>query len=131
MRSRVQFALEAYFYLFRHHLAMSENLKDQSCVPCRGGVPPFSKEQAQALLKEVPEWRLEEDGGKIVREFKFKDFKGAMVFVNQVAEVAEKEGHHPDISIHWNRVRLELYTHKIGGLHENDFVMAAKIDALL
>ncbi len=103
-------------------------LKDQSCVPCRGGVPPLSESQARALLKEVPDWTLQEN--KIVREFQFKDFRHAMAFVNAVADLAEQEGHHPDFEIRWNNVRLTLYTHAIGGLHENDFVLAAKIDAL-
>lgn len=104
-------------------------LKDQSCVPCRGGVPPLPKEKADQYLCETPDWRV--DGSKIVREFTFKNFKDAMAFVNDVADIAEEQGHHPDIFIHWNKVRLELYTHKIGGLHENDFILAAKIDALM
>ncbi|MBI4360629.1 4a-hydroxytetrahydrobiopterin dehydratase [Candidatus Micrarchaeota archaeon] len=104
-------------------------LKDQFCVPCRGGIPPLPKEKAEFYLREVPNWKLE--GNRIARTIKFKNFKDAMAFVNAVADIAEQQGHHPDIEIHWNEVRLELYTHKIGGLHENDFILAAKIDALM
>lgn len=79
----------------------------------------------------VPEWRLEENGTRLARRFELEDFRKAVEFVNRVAEIAEEEGHHPDIAIHWNRVDLTLWTHKIGGLHENDFILAAKVDRLL
>jgi len=77
----------------------------------------------------VPGWMLDEKGQKISKEFKFKDFIGAINFVNYIAEIAESEGHHPDIKINYNKVLLELWTHAIGGLSENDFIVAAKIDA--
>ena len=83
------------------------------------------------MLGDAPDWRLEEKGTRLVRRFEFQDFKKAIEFVNRVAEIAEEEGHHPDIAIHWNKVDLVLWTHKIGGLHENDFILAAKIDRLL
>jgi 4a-hydroxytetrahydrobiopterin dehydratase len=108
-----------------------EGLSSKSCVPCRGGVPPLSPNDAARYLAETPAWRLEENGTRLGRRFEFRDFVGAMQFVNRVAEVAEQQGHHPDIAIHWNRVDLVLWTHKIGGLHENDFILAAKIDRLL
>lgn len=108
-----------------------ENLASKSCVPCRGGIPPLPEELARKALKETPGWSLEEKGTRLRRRIEFADFKGAMEFVNRVAEIAEEQGHHPDIAIHWNRVDLVLWTHKIGGLHENDFVMAAKFDRLL
>ena len=86
---------------------------------------------AEAYVAEVPGWRLiSGELLKIVRELKLKDFAEAMRFVDRVAEVAEAEGHHPDFCVSWSRVRLELFTHAIGGLSENDFIMAAKIDEL-
>ena len=106
-------------------------LAQKSCVPCRGGIPPLVASQARELLSGTPEWRLEEKATRLVRRFEFEDFKKAIEFVNRVAEIAEAEGHHPDFAIHWNQVDLVLWTHKIGGLHENDFIMAAKIDRLL
>ena len=103
-------------------------LAQKKCVPCEGGVQPLSESHVQELLPQVPEWVLEES--KLKREFKFKNFVQAMEFVNKVAEIAEGEGHHPDISIHYNRVSLELYTHAINGLHENDFILAAKVNEI-
>ena len=105
-----------------------EQLFQKSCVPCRGGVPAVTAEQARQYCAAVPAWTLSSDTTRIAREFTFKGFPEAMVFVNRVAELAEAEQHHPDITIHWNKVGLVLWTHAIGGLHENDFVMAAKID---
>jgi 4a-hydroxytetrahydrobiopterin dehydratase len=89
-------------------------------------MPP---DEARRLAVEVPDWTVGELA--LTRELKFKDFKAAMAFVVRVADVAEGEGHHPDIHVSWNRVRLELTTHKIGGLSTNDFVVAAKIDRVL
>jgi len=106
-------------------------LAGKSCVPCRGGVAPLTEPQARELLEAIPDWRLEEKSTRLSRRFEFEDFKKAIEFVNRVAEVAEREGHHPDFAIHWNKVDLVLWTHKIGGLHENDFILAAKIDRLL
>jgi 4a-hydroxytetrahydrobiopterin dehydratase len=83
------------------------------------------------MLAGVPGWRLEENGTRLVRRFELEDFRKAIEFVNRVAEIAEEEGHHTDIAIHWNKVDLTLWTHKIGGLHENDFILAAKVDRLL
>lgn len=81
-------------------------------------------------MKHVPGWMLRDDGKEISREFTFKDFKEAMAFVNEVAEIAEREGHHPDIHVRWNKVRLDLSTHAIGGLSTNDFIVAAKVNVL-
>ena len=108
-----------------------EKLASKSCVPCRGGVEPLSPEARAELLAAVPAWRLEEHATRLVHRFEFRDFVEAMRFVNRVADVAEREGHHPDIAIHWNKVDLTLWTHKIGGLHENDFILAAKVNRLL
>lgn len=106
------------------------DLTKKHCVPCEGGIPPMSKEEAEKYLKEVKGWQLV--GNKIEKDLKFRNFKQAMEFVNKVAELAEEEGHHPDILIYsWNKVKLMTYTHAIGGLSENDFILAAKIDELL
>ncbi len=107
------------------------DLASKECVPCRGGIPPLELDEARKLQASTPGWSLSEEGTRISRTFQFKDFLEAMKFVNDVAEVAERQGHHPDISIHWNQVDLLLYTHKINGLHENDFILAARIDRLL
>ena len=104
-----------------------DDLTKKHCVPCEGGIAPFSPSQIKDYLKEVPEWTVF-DNSKIKREFKFKDFKEAMNFISKVADLAEAEGHHPDIHIFYNKVSLELSTHAIGGLSENDFILAAKID---
>ena len=106
---------------------MAIHLSDKKCVACEGGTPPFTKEQIAQYLPQVNDWELVDDK-KIAKNYKFKDFEEAMAFVNKVAEIAESEGHHPDISISWNKVKLELTTHAIGGLSENDFILAAKVD---
>ena len=106
------------------------NLSSKHCVPCEGGVRPFDQKTALIYLRRVRGWRLV--GGKsIEKEFTFSDFSGAIGFVNRVAPLAEKEGHHPDILLYdYKRVRLTISTHAIGGLSENDFILAAKIDNL-
>ena len=108
------------------------HLTQQSCVPCRGGVPPLAAGEMSLLLPEVPEWRLAEEGGipRIEREFRFKDFRAAMEFAVRVGELAEREQHHPELRVGWGHVNVELWTHKIRGLHQNDFIMAAKIDEI-
>ena len=90
---------------------------------------PMTPKAAELMMPQVPNWELAVGGGELVRDFKFKDFKTAVLFVNQVAVLAEAEGHHPDMLIHgWNKVRLQLATHAIKGLSGNDFIMAAKIN---
>lgn len=106
-------------------------LSNRKCVPCEGGVHPLSMDQAIELQKDVPQWEISEKGISIVRTVKFKNFKKALEFVNKVGEIAEKEGHHPDFSFGWGYCHVVLMTHSINGLHENDFIMAAKIDELL
>lgn len=106
-----------------------DELSEQKCIPCEIGAKPLSPVEAQALKHEVPQWTLKEKA--LEREFKFVDFKQAIAFVNKVAEVAEEQGHHPDIYISYSKVKLELSTHKVGGLTTNDFILAAKIDQLL
>ncbi|HEX8221384.1 MAG TPA: 4a-hydroxytetrahydrobiopterin dehydratase [Chloroflexia bacterium] len=109
---------------------MSSGLTRRHCVPCEAGTPPIPPQDAERLAAQVPGWELRPDEQKLVRRFKFKDFKEAMAFVNRVADLAEAEGHHPDIHVSWNRVRLELTTHAIKGLSENDFILAAKISEM-
>jgi 4a-hydroxytetrahydrobiopterin dehydratase len=101
------------------------DLIKKHCVACDAGNPPLTREEADVMMHQVPGWQLEEK--MLKRRFKFRDFVEAMAFVNRVADLAETEGHHPDIYISWNKVRLDLTTHAIKGLSENDFIMAAKI----
>jgi len=107
------------------------DLLNKKCVPCESGTAPLAGEKLAAYLPGLSEgWQVVDDEKKLKREFKFADFKTAMAFVNRVAELAETEGHHPDIYIYYGRVVIELSTHNIGGLSENDFIMAVKIDAI-
>ncbi len=103
-------------------------LANKQCVPCRGGIAPLNRDQAETYLKEVPQWILATDATRIQRNFTFGNFATALAFVNRVAAVAEQEGHHPDIEFGWGYCKVTLHTHKIKGLHENDFIMAAKIN---
>jgi 4a-hydroxytetrahydrobiopterin dehydratase len=106
------------------------SLAEKKCVPCRGGVPPLSLAEATGFLSQIPGWTLDEPARQITRTFKFKDFASALAFVNRVGELAEAEDHHPDITFGWGYCRVVLQTHKIKGLHENDFIMAAKMNEL-
>jgi len=103
-------------------------LKEEKCIPCREGGVPLGKAESRELVVDVPCWTLSEKA--IEREFRFHNFREAMAFVDKVAETAEDQGHHPDIHISYNHVKLELTTHKIDGLSRSDFIMAAKIDGL-
>ncbi|HKQ46823.1 MAG TPA: 4a-hydroxytetrahydrobiopterin dehydratase [Phycisphaerae bacterium] len=105
------------------------DLASQKCVPCEGGVPPLSDEKVRELLGRLDGWGVEKNH-HLLRTFTFPDFKKALSFVNKVGEVAEAEGHHPDIYLSWGMVRVETWTHAINGLTENDFILAAKIDKL-
>lgn len=101
------------------------------CVPCEGGMPPATKDEAEILLKQVSGWSLSADAKSITKKFTCKDFKAALAFVDQVGKIAESEGHHPDIHLtNYKFVTIDLSTHAIGGLSQNDFIMAAKIDAI-
>jgi 4a-hydroxytetrahydrobiopterin dehydratase len=104
------------------------DLLQRKCVPCEGGVPKLEAAAIARYQPEVPSWRVDDD--RLKRAFRFRDFVQAMAFVNRVAEIAEAEQHHPDLAIHYNHVDVEIWTHAIGGLSENDFILAAKIDAL-
>jgi 4a-hydroxytetrahydrobiopterin dehydratase len=107
---------------------MSE-LASKTCVPCRGGVPALKGQDLANLKKQVPLWQVVNDH-HITREFTFPDFRKALDFVNRVGELAEEQGHHPNILLTWGRAEVTLWTHKIDGLTESDFIMAAKIDKL-
>ena len=104
-------------------------LTDENCRPVMTGENSLSDNAVKELLVQIPEWTLREKS--IEREFQFKDFKGSIAFVNKVADLAEKQNHHPDICIFYSKVKLVLSTHKIGGLSRNDFILAAKIDLLV
>lgn len=106
------------------------DLIQKKCLPCTAGATPLSREEAATLLSQVPEWTLGGEGTEISRTFRFPDFKGALAFANRVGDLAEEEGHHPDLLVSWGKVKVLLSTHAIKGLSENDFILAAKIDAL-
>ncbi len=108
---------------------MSE-LSKKECVPCAGGVPALSGSELESLVAQVSGWMVK-DGHHIEKSFAFDDFLGAVAFVNQVAAVAEAQFHHPNIYLTWGKVRIQIWTHKIDGLTESDFILGAKIDALL
>lgn len=108
---------------------MSE-LAEKKCVACEGGVAPLNRTEGEILLKQLKEWRLSGDARWISKQFKFKDFKEALEFTNKVGEIAESEGHHPDIQLSWGTVVIELTTHAIKGLSQNDFIIAAKVDLI-
>lgn len=104
------------------------SLADQKCVPCRGGVPPMEESRAREMLSQLESgWDLNKEG-HLERTYTFKDFAQALAFVNKVGEVAEAEGHHPDLHLAYGKCAVELWTHKIKGLTESDFYMAAKAD---
>ncbi|KKQ85826.1 MAG: putative pterin-4-alpha-carbinolamine dehydratase [Parcubacteria group bacterium GW2011_GWF2_38_8] len=105
------------------------DLLNKKCVPCEGGTVPLSKSETEKYLAQASDWVLDEKGKTISKEYKFKDFIGAINFVDKISEIAEAEGHHPDIHIFYSKVLIELSTHAIKGLSENDFILAAKIDA--
>jgi 4a-hydroxytetrahydrobiopterin dehydratase len=107
---------------------MSE-LSSKTCVPCRGGVPPLAGKELEDMATQVPTWKVV-DGHHITRTFAFGNFREALAFVNKVGEIAEAEGHHPDILLAWGKAEITIWTHKINGLTESDFILAAKIDKL-
>lgn len=105
---------------------MSDDLLSKTCTPCRGGVPPLTLAEAQRYLEQAPGWQVVDAGRRIERTFQFKNFKEAMAFVAGIGGLAEREGHHPDISFGWGWAKVSWQTKKVAGLHENDFIMAAK-----
>jgi 4a-hydroxytetrahydrobiopterin dehydratase len=104
-------------------------LAAKTCQPCKGGVSPLAGAELDALAKQVPQWKVV-DAHHITRTFSFPDFKQALAFVNKAGAIAEEQGHHPDILLAWGKAELTTYTHKINGLTESDFILAAKIDKL-
>jgi 4a-hydroxytetrahydrobiopterin dehydratase len=108
------------------------SLASKTCVPCRGGVPPLKGQELDALHKQLPEWAhwTVMNEHHISRTYTFPDFKSALAFVNRAGAIAEEQGHHPDIFLAWGKVQVTLWTHKVDGLTESDFIMAAKIDRL-
>ena len=106
-----------------------EPLARKHCVPCKGDVPALTAEQIKPCAAQVPQWTVVGDH-HLERAFRFSDFKSALDFVNRIGEIAEAESHHPDLELGWGRVGVKIYTHKIDGLTESDFILAAKLDAL-
>jgi len=103
------------------------SLAQKHCVPCKGGVPPLQGEELEKLSAQLPDWKVN-GGHHLTKTFTFPDFKTALAFVNRAGAVAEAQGHHPDLLLTWGRVDVKTYTHKIDGLTESDFILAAKID---
>ena len=105
------------------------SLSSRECVPCRGGVPPLKGEDLKKLTAEIDGWSVVEEH-HLNKTYKQRDFRESLAFVNRVGELAEQQGHHPDICFGWGRVEISIWTHKIDGLTESDFILAAKIDEL-
>lgn len=112
-------------------MVLSDSLRNKKCLPCQGGIAPMAAGEATTLLAAVPGWELMDEARKLRRTFVFTDFMQAQVFAVRVGVTAEAENHHPDVSYGWGYCTVVFYTHKIGGLHQNDFIMAAKVDGLL
>jgi 4a-hydroxytetrahydrobiopterin dehydratase len=111
---------------------VSEDLRSRHCTPCREGTPPLAPEAAKALLAKLDaDWRLAEDGEALTRTLTFRDYHQVMEFVNALAWISHREDHHPDLSVHYSKVVVRYSTHSVGGLSDNDFICAAKLDALL
>ena len=113
------------------HSTHMDNLKDKKCVPCEDkDFPPLTPAQAHEFMEHVPLWSITDDCAEIYRTFRFKNFKDALSFTNKVGMLAEAEQHHPDIALAWGKVEVRLSTHSIGGLSENDFIVAVKTDLI-
>src|ERR1700680_4917813 len=109
---------------------MTEALASKTCTPCRGGIPPLTREQAELFHAQAPDWQLAEEAHRIERSFRFRNFREALTFVQEIGELAEAEGHHPNISFGWGNATAPLQTRKNKGLHGNDFIMRTKIDRI-
>ena len=109
---------------------MAAPLAEKACTPCRGGIPPLSLDEAEYFHEQAPEWALLDDATRLERTYRFKNFREAFAFVERAAALAETESHHPDIGFGWGFATISLHTRKIRGLHENDFIMAAKLDRI-
>lgn len=108
-----------------------ETLATKRCLPCEGGTNPLSKEEIQSLLKQTPDWQYHDASHEIKRDFQFKNFYHTMAFVNAIAYIANQENHHPDLEVGYNYCKVRFSTHAIGGLSENDFICAAKVNSLI
>ena len=109
---------------------MTETLAEKKCTPCRGGIPSLTPDEAERFRSQTPNWELCDDSHRIERTFRFRNFQEALNFVRDVGNLAEAEAHHPDVSFGWGYATISLRTKKIKGLHENDFIMASKIDQI-
>ena len=110
------------------------DLHEKNCIPCRGSVPPFDISEIHKYLKKIDGWDVKKSKNEfffLEKNFKFKNFLESKKFVNEVGDIAEKEGHHPDINFGWGYAKIQIFTHKIKGLVESDFILAAKIDKIL
>jgi len=103
------------------------SLSEKKCIPCSGGTPVLSADERETLMNQVSGWEVENEK-KLVKSFSFKDFNEPMKLANKIWEIAEDEGHHPDLFIAWGKLNVEIWTHAVGGLTESDFILAAKID---
>ena len=110
-------------------MGFMSDLATRTCVPCKGGVPPLKGEELMNLSRQLPGWKVAEEH-HLARTYDFSDFKSALAFVMEIGKLAEREGHHPDILLRWGKVTITIWTHKIDGLTESDFILAAKIDRL-
>ena len=110
---------------------MEVSLKEKRCIPCEGGMPALDAEQVAALLKDINEWQVNDNGDRISRDFRFKNYYRTIEFVNALAWIANQEQHHPDLEVSYNHCQVSYQTHAINGLSENDFICAAKIDSLM
>lgn len=106
------------------------SLAQKTCTPCQGGIAPLSPAEAESFLPQTPDWNLIDEATKLEKTFKFGNFVDAMHFAQKVGHLAEQQGHHPELTIGWGYCRVLFYTHKINGLHENDFIIAAKVNQL-
>jgi 4a-hydroxytetrahydrobiopterin dehydratase len=109
---------------------MAETLTQKVCTPCQGGIPPLTPEEVARYAGQLQNWAVKDEARRIERAYRFGNFREALAFVDQVGALAEAEGHHPDLCFGWGYATISLQTHKIKGLHENDFILAAKIDQL-
>jgi 4a-hydroxytetrahydrobiopterin dehydratase len=116
--------------VFEEASRMATALAEKNCTPCRGGIPPLTVDEAERLRAQAPEWSLHDQATRIERNYRFRNFAEAFAFVERAAALAENEGHHPEIRFGWGFATVSLQTRKIKGLHENDFIMAAKLDRL-
>ena len=108
----------------------SNSLVSKSCAPCRGGIPPLTIDEIETHRRQTPEWAVRDEGHRIERSYRFKNFAQSFRFVKRAGDLAEQEAHHPDITFGWGYATVSLQTKKIKGLHENDFIMAAKLDQI-